>query len=147
MDMWYHLLQINTLRPEQDDRSLTDCIFKYIFLKKPKHLPYISLNFICKGPIDNESTGIRVMACRYYPNQWWFCLVMYTCVARASIYIPPKSRVKSRSLEIGCYNDRIALKLDRHLDSIAAEVPGKFQSDWISLKPNLAPSRLHEILR
>ena len=29
----------------------------------------------------------------------------------------------------------------------AAEVPAKFQSDWKSLNPNLAASRLHEILR
>ena len=28
----------------------------------------------------------------------------------------------------------------------AAEVPVKFQSDWKSLNPNLAASRLHEIL-
>ena len=36
---------------------------------------------------------------------------------------------------------------DRHLGSSAAEVPAKFQSDWKSLNPNLAASRLHEILR
>ena len=55
--------------------------------------------------------------------------------------------VKSRSREIGCCNGRIALKFDRHLGSSAAEVPVIFQSDWKSLKPNLAASRLHEILR
>ena len=35
--------------------------------------------------------------------------------------------VKSRSRGIGCYNDRIALKFDRHFDSAAAELPVKFQ--------------------
>ena len=55
--------------------------------------------------------------------------------------------VKSRSREIGCYNDRIVLKFDRHLGSAAAEVPVKFPIDWNSLNPYLAASRLHEILR
>ena len=36
----------------------------------------------------------------------------------------------SLSLEIGCYNDCIALKIDRNLSSAAAEVPVKCQSDW-----------------
>ena len=44
--------------------------------------------------------------------------------------------VKSRSRAIWCYNDRIALKCDRHL--AAAEVVVKFWSDWKSLNPNLA---------
>ena len=48
---------------------------------------------------------------------------------------------------IGCYNDCIALKFDRHFGSTATEVPVKFQSDWKSLNPNLAASRLHELLR
>ena len=61
--------------------------------------------------------------------------------------VSPQDIVKSRSREIGCYNDHIALKFDRHLGSVAAEVPVKFQSDWKSLNPNLAASRLHKILR
>ena len=55
--------------------------------------------------------------------------------------------MKSPSREIGCYNDRIALKFDMHLGSAAAEVPVKLHSDWKSLIPNLAASRLHEVLR
>ena len=43
----------------------------------------------------------------------------------------------------GRCNGRIALKFDRHLGSSVAEVPAKFQSDWKSLNPNLAASRLH----
>ena len=38
-------------------------------------------------------------------------------------------------------------EIDRHLGSCAAEVPVKFQSDWKSLNPNLAASRLHKILQ
>ena len=55
--------------------------------------------------------------------------------------------VKSRSREIGFYNDRNVMQFDRQLGSAAAEVPVKFQSDWKSLNPNLAASRLREILR
>ena len=54
---------------------------------------------------------------------------------------------RSLEVEIGCYNDRIALKFDTHLGSAAAELPVKFQSDWKSLSLNLAASRIHEILR
>ena len=49
--------------------------------------------------------------------------------------------VKSRSREIGCYNDYIVLIFGRLLGSAAAEVHVKFHSDWRSLNPNLAASR------
>ena len=51
----------------------------------------------------------------------------------------PQDIVKSRSREIGCYNDRIALKFDSHLGSAA-------QSDWKSVNANLASSSLLDIL-
>ena len=41
----------------------------------------------------------------------------------------------------------MALKFDRHIDSTAAEVPVKFQSDRTILNTNLVASRLYEILR
>ena len=59
----------------------------------------------------------------------------------------PQYLVKSRSREIGCYNDRIALKFDMHLGSAATEVPVKYKIYWKSLNPNLVASRLYEILR
>ena len=40
-----------------------------------------------------------------------------------------------------------ALQFDRFHVFAAAEGPVKFQSDWRSLNPNLADSKLHEILR
>ena len=48
--------------------------------------------------------------------------------------------MRSRSHDIGCFNDSIALKFDRHLESTAAEVLVKFQSDRKGLNPNLAAS-------
>ena len=60
----------------------------------------------------------------------------------------PQDLAKFRNSEIGCYNDHIAPKSDTRLGSAAAEVPVIFQSDWKSLNPILAASRLlHEILR
>ena len=64
---------------------------------------------------------------------------------RTGVSLP--NLVKSPGREIGCYNDRIALKVDGHLGSAAAEVPVKFQSDWKSLNSNLAASSFLEILR
>ena len=39
------------------------------------------------------------------------------------------------------------MKFDRHLGSSAADVPVKFQSDWLSPNLNLVASRLHKILQ
>ena len=72
-------------------------------------------------------------------------LGLYSLIKRQDA-LPP-NRVNSRSREIGCYYDRIALKFDRHLGSAAAKVPTKFKSDWKTSNPNLAASRLREILR
>ena len=55
--------------------------------------------------------------------------------------------VKSRSREIGWYNNCIALTLNRHFGRAAAEGPVKCQSDWKSLNPNLSALRLHQIVR
>ena len=49
----------------------------------------------------------------------------------------------SRSRKIGCYNDRIAPKFDRHRGSAAAEVPVNCQCDLKSLKAN----RLRDFVR
>ena len=42
----------------------------------------------------------------------------------------PPNLVKYQSREIGCYNDHVVLKFDRHLGTAAAEVPVNFESDW-----------------
>ena len=57
-------------------------------------------------------------------------------------YVLPPNLVKSQRREIGCSNDHIALKFDKHLGSTAAEMLIKFQSDWESLNLNLMASRL-----
>ena len=57
----------------------------------------------------------------------------------------PRGLVGSRSREIGCYADRIALKFDRHSGS-TSEVPVKIQSDWRNLNLSLAASRPRGVL-
>ena len=59
----------------------------------------------------------------------------------------PPNLVKPLSREIRCYNDRIIVKSDKHLSTNAVDVSVKIQSDCKSLNPNLAVSRLHEMLR
>ena len=58
----------------------------------------------------------------------------------------PQDLVNFRSQEIGCDNDCITQKFDRHLSSTAAEVPVKFQSNWRNLNLNLMALRLLKIL-
>ena len=56
----------------------------------------------------------------------------------------------SRSLKaawLDVYNDGIALKFDRHIGSVAVQVPFKFRDNWKSLNANLAASRFHKISR
>ena len=54
---------------------------------------------------------------------------------------------KSRSREIGCGNDNIALKFGRYLGRAAAVVPVICQSDTESSNSNIDASRLLEIFR
>ena len=55
--------------------------------------------------------------------------------------------VKPRWREIKCYHARIIIKFVRHLYNATAEMHVTFQSAWKSLNPNLAASRLNEIIR
>ena len=56
----------------------------------------------------------------------------------------PPNFATSRSHEIQCYNDRVALKFDRHLGSSTADMRVKFQSDWKRLTQI---SRLRDFMR
>ena len=97
----------------------------------------------------DDHKSARVTDLRVKPRMWLQLLLTMTdsgplFTKRTDVL--PSDLVKSRSREIGCYDDRVALKFGRHLDSSAADVPVKFQNVWKSLNPNLAPLRLHEIL-
>ena len=59
------LSMFNTLRPRQNGRHFPDDIFKWIFLNKNVWISIIiSLKFVPRGPINNISTLVQVMAWR-----------------------------------------------------------------------------------
>ena len=56
---------INTLRPRQNGRRFTDDTFKRIFLNESVRIAIkISLKFVPKGPINNISSLVQIMAWR-----------------------------------------------------------------------------------
>ena len=56
---------INTLRPRQKGRHFADDIFKCIFLNENVWIPIkISMKFVLKGPINNISAMVHIMAWR-----------------------------------------------------------------------------------
>ena len=61
----YRIWQFNTLRPRQNGRHFADDILKCIFLNENAlNLIKISLKFIPKGPINNTSALVQIMAWR-----------------------------------------------------------------------------------
>ena len=60
-----HLSCINTLRPRQDGRHFPDDILKCIFLNENEWISLkISLKFVRKGPLNNISALVQIMAWR-----------------------------------------------------------------------------------
>ena len=58
-------MRLNTLRPGQDGCQFPDDIFKYIFLNENIWISIeISLKFVLKGPINNISALVQIMARR-----------------------------------------------------------------------------------
>ena len=54
---------INTLRPRQNGRHFADNIFKCIFLNGNVWIPIkISMNFVPKGPMNNNTALVQIMA-------------------------------------------------------------------------------------
>ena len=59
------LLGVNTLRPRQHGRHFADHIFTCIFFNENRCiLIKISLQYACKGPVDNNPILVQIMACR-----------------------------------------------------------------------------------
>ena len=121
---------------QQNGRHFPDDIFKWIFLNENVWISInIPLKFVPRGPINNIPILVHVMAWRRPGDKplsepMMVRLPTHICVTRPQW-------VKTFP---------IALKFDRHLDSSAAEMPAKFQSDMIIITSNFAASRYHEIL-
>ena len=67
--MWYVItppcLPFNTLGPRQNGRHFADDIFKCIFLNENVWISIkISFDFVPKGPINNISALVQIMAWR-----------------------------------------------------------------------------------
>ena len=77
--------QVNKLRLTQNGRHLTDDIFKSIFLNENVWiLIKISLKFVPKGPFNNITSLVQIMAWRrpsHFLNQWWLDY-QHICVTR-----------------------------------------------------------------
>ena len=59
------MVNINTLRPRQNERHFADDIFKCIFLNENIWIPIkISLKFVPKGSLYNIPALVQTMACR-----------------------------------------------------------------------------------
>ena len=89
---------------------------------------------------------------RQYSKQCWFNVKWgVPTIVRASTH-EAGGRLIARSREFSKQQDSgldfaIALKFDRHIGGIAAEMTVKCHSDTTIITTNLAASRLHEILR
>ena len=140
-----------------------DCLLNRLFDADKKYQSSVSLAFVRgihrwpmnsphKGPgtlkmlpVDDVNMWKWHVKC-HSPDRKLCMLIINSNLTDVLLGVRP-ILVNSRSLEIGCYNDRIALKFNRHLGSAAAKVPVKFQRAWQSLNPYVTAWRLHEILR
>ena len=86
--VWLFYISFNKLRPRQNGRHFPDDIFKYILLNENVWiLLKISLKFVPKGPIDNISSLIQIMAWRRWGDKplseaMVFSLLTHICVTR-----------------------------------------------------------------
>ena len=103
--------------------NISVCTFCECYGNGPIHQPTIFDLYINAVVSMNEQKNI-------------YAVVKLTVLYMATLHVQfrpffsgPFQNPKSRSREIGRLNCRNALKLDRHIDSSAVEVPVKFQSD------------------
>ena len=96
---------------------------------------------------------IVINVIQYNGVQLVFIPIYIPCLFWASIHLSVKTSYRkiSWSLEVARFRFRffppIALKINRHLGSSAAEMPVKIQSDTIIITPIPATSRLREVWR
>ena len=77
--MWHHISLVRdqlTHSGRKNCRHFAKHIFTYIFFNEIFWIAVeISLKFAHKGPIDNKSALVQIMAWR----QWWVTLLMHMC--------------------------------------------------------------------
>ena len=140
--------------------SLKHCHVCLIFAKTWSLLsdPHYNMTILVRSSLQHSHFSILVVTWSFrflskmltkdtgHESQVWGCLwvwIRYGPLFIMRTDVLPQGLAKSRSREIRVETFLTALKFDRHLDSSAAEMPVKFQSDTIIL----VASRLHGILR
>ena len=84
----YRVARFNTLRPRPNGRRFADDTFKRIFLNENVRISIkVSLNFVPKGPINNNPALVQIMAwCRLgdkpLSEPMLVSLLSHICVAR-----------------------------------------------------------------
>ena len=91
-------------------------------------------------PVEHKFTEYENMIIQFYLF-FFFNLTLHI------LDVLPQDLAKSPNQDIRIKTSKVALKFKRHIDSSAAEMPYKFQSDTIIITSNLAATRLHEILQ
>ena len=80
---------INTLRLRQNGRYFPDDIFKWIFLNENVWIWIeISLNFVPKGPINNISALVRIMAWHRPCDKPWSEPMMVSLLTHICVTLP-----------------------------------------------------------
>ena len=118
--------------------------------KYERDIQWITSVFVNFGNWENEiktNRNIRSSTLTTIIQNWGFWMTEAVRLFSKWTDVSPHDLVKSRSREIRVYTFPIALIFYKHLRSIAAEMPVKFQSDAIIITSNLAASRLHDTWR
>ena len=99
---------VNTLRPRQDRRHLADGIFTRIFFNENCCLLIkLSPKYVRKGPIDNISALVQIMAWRRsgdkpFSEQMMISLPTHTCVTPPQ-WVKAGQKIQSTWLNISIY--------------------------------------------
>ena len=100
--------RVNTLRPRQNGRHFADDMFKCIFLNENVWITIIiSLKFVPKGSINNNTALFQIMAWRRpgdkpLSEQMMVSLLMHICVTRpqwVNHFFPIESEVLHHNLK------------------------------------------------
>ena len=117
------LVGVNTLRPRQNGRHFPDDIFKCIFLNENVWISIkISLNFVPKGPINNISPLVQIIAWRRPGDKPWsepmmVSLLTHICVTRPQ-WVNIYANIMIRTIK-GTVTDQRTIELPMFIQSSA----------------------------
>ena len=115
----------------------------YILLSLPMGRYYFTFTTSRWDESPNRPEVVRIVSCLGVTLGTTLGLIESGTFTPGTLFtkrtdVLPWDLVKSRSREIGCHIDSVALKFANHLGSSAAEVSVKFWSYWKSLSPRVS---------